>query len=75
MNSGGALGGTVGGVTVGQRQTVRRQRLDLHVIGQRLTIRGYVSSLRGHVSMLQVLDARTQLGRCGGASPEATISA
>jgi hypothetical protein len=36
VNVGGATGGTVGGVTVGHRQTDRRQRLDLHVTGQRL---------------------------------------
>ena len=36
VNVGGAAGGTVGGVTVGHRQTDRRQRLDLHVTGQRL---------------------------------------
>jgi hypothetical protein len=35
VNAGGATGGTVGGVTVGHRQTDRRQRRDLHVTGQR----------------------------------------
>jgi hypothetical protein len=39
---GGAAGGTVGGVIVGHRQTRQRQRLDLHVTGQRPTTRGYV---------------------------------
>ncbi len=34
VNVGGAAGGTVGGVTVGHRQTDRRQRLDLHMTGQ-----------------------------------------
>jgi hypothetical protein len=45
-NFGGAAGGTIGGVTVGQRQTARRQRRDLQVIGQRLMPRGYVSRTR-----------------------------